>query len=347
MSYTALDSLIHAGYTEREAMFVLIVAVHSGYFLRRQFIECVKRERGGVATSFLRKAIELGHVIALPCAEDRFVYHLRAKRVYQMADLDDSQNRRLKSTLEIRRRLIVLDYVLRHLGREKFIESDNARRQLFASLEVKPEVEDLAARFLQSVPISFVEAEDRTVRFAFVDEAQRSASRFGRFLETYGALIRRIERAEVAYVSDSSENFASARHLFERNMPLKNSTSPACPLGVDHLVRWLEVRHKFHVKGSSIDPSQHRLLLEGECVYRAPVHTGLIASWNNGAMNAEKVRRLFHRDTHHAQFVTELIEADYPRFSNSSVGRSMGSFRGQVASQNMLFDNEIAESEGG
>jgi len=343
----ALDSLIHVGYTEREAMFVLIVAVHSGYFLRRQFIECVKRERGGVATSFLRKAIELGHVIALPCAEDRFVYHLRAKRVYQMADLDDSQNRRLKSTLEIRRRLIVLDYVLRHLGREKFIESDNARRQLFASLEVKPEVEDLAARFLQSVPISFVEAEDRTVRFAFVDEAQRSASRFGRFLETYGALIRRIERAEVAYVSDSSENFASARHLFERNMPLKNSTSPACPLGVDHLVRWLEVRHKFHVKGSSIDPSQHRLLLEGECVYRAPVHTGLIASWNNGAMNAEKVRRLFHRDTHHAQFVTELIEADYPRFSNSSVGRSMGSFRGQVASQNMLFDNEIAESEGG
>jgi hypothetical protein len=215
-------------------------------------------------------------------------------------------------------------------------------------LEVKPEAVDRAARFQQSVPISFLQTEDRTtVRFAFVDEAQRSASRFGRFLKTHGALIRRIERAEVAYVSGSSENFASARQLFERNMPLKNSTSPACPLGADHLVRWLEVRHKFHVKGSSIDPSEHRLLLEGECVYRAPVHTGLIASWNNGAMNAEKVRRLFHRDAHHARFVTELIEADYPRFSNSSVGRTMGSFRGQVASQNMLFDNEMAESEGG
>jgi hypothetical protein len=323
MSHGAPDWLIHAGYTEREALFLLIVAVHSGYFLRRQFCEGVKRERGDVATSFIKKAIELEHVVALHGTENRLIYRLRAKRVYRMVELGDSQNSRLKSTPEIKRRLIALDYVLRHLGRERFTESNDARRQLFASLEVKPEVVDPADRFQQSVPISFVQAEDgTTVRFAFVEEAARSGSRFARFLNAYGELIRGIERAEVVYVSDTSENFALARRLFERNMPLKNSASPVCPLGVDHLVRWLEVHYKFYVKGSSIDPSEHQLLLEGEIVYRAPVHTGLVASWKNGAMNAEKVRKLFHQDAHHARFVTELIEADYPRFLRGRFSRA-------------------------
>lgn len=126
MSYDAIDNLERCGYTDREATFLYMVAVHSGYFLRRQFIESVKRERGGVATSFLKKAMELGHLTALPCADGRYIYHLHSKQVYRLAGREDSQNRRLKSTPEIRRRLVALDYVLHHLGQEKFIESDEA-----------------------------------------------------------------------------------------------------------------------------------------------------------------------------------------------------------------------------
>lgn len=346
MSHTALDSLVRVGYTDREATFVYMTAVHSGYFLRRQFIASVKRERGGVATSFLRKAAELGHITALPCAEGRYIYHLHSKQVYRIIGRDDSQSRRMKSTPEIRRRLIALDYVLNHLGQESFIESDEARQQLFSSLKVKPEALHRAAAFLPSVPTSFLQSEPPIVRFAFVDEAQRSTSRFAHFLEAYGGLIRSLERAVVAYASTSPMNFTAARRLFERFMPLGNGTS-ACPLGIDHLVRWLETRHRFHSGRSAITPADHQLLLQGEAIYRAPVHMGLIASWGNGAMDADKVRRLFHAETHRAQFVTELIDADYPKFLNLGMGSSMGSIRGQVLPQKTLFDNNLAESEGG
>lgn len=347
MSHTALDSLVRAGYTDREATFVYMASIHSGYFLRRQFIASVQRERGGVATSFLRKAAEMGHVTALPCAEGRYIYHLNSKQVYRIIGRDDSQNRRMKSTPEIRRRLIALDYVLNHLGQESFVESEEARQQLFSSLKVKPEALNRTAAFLPSVPTSFLQSKPPTVRFAFVDEAQRSTSRFAHFLEAYGGLIRSLENAVVAYASTSPMNFTAARRLFERYMPIGQTTTNGCPLGVEHLVRWLETRHRFHSGRGAITPTDHQLLLQGESIYRAPVHLGLIASWGNGAMDADKVRRLFHAETHRAQFVTELIDTDYPKFLNSGVGSSMGSIRGQAIPQKTLFDNDLAESEGG
>jgi hypothetical protein len=288
----------------------------------------------------------LGHVIALPCAEGRYIYHLHSKLVYRIIGRDDSQSRRLKSTPEIRRRLIALDYVLRHLGQESFIESDEARQQLFSSVKVKPEALHRTAAFLPSVPTSFLPSEEPpTVRFAFVDEAQRSTSRFAHFLEAYGVLIRSLDRAVVAYISTSPMNFTAAGRLFERFMPLGHTTS-ACPLGIDHLIRWLDTRDRFHSGRGAITPADHLLLLRGEAIYRAPVHMGLIASWGNCAMNADKVRRLFHAEAHRAQFVTELIDTDYPKFLNSGVGSSAGSIRGQVLAQTTLFDNNLAESEG-
>jgi hypothetical protein len=347
MSNVALESLIRMGYTGREAMFVYMVAIHSGYFLRRQFIESVQRERGGVATSFLRKAMALGHVTELPCTEGRFIYHLHGKQAYRMIEHSDSQSRRLKSAMEIRRRLIAFDYVLSHLHDQRFIESKEAMNQLFSSLESKPDAVNRASGFIQSVPISFFGSEGGpTIRFAFVDEAQRSTSRFARFLKAYGELIRSLNQVEVVYVSTSPANFAPAQHLFQQHMPLRYSSAPTCPLGVEHLIHWLDVRHKFREEGLSIDPAEHRLLQEGECIYHAPVHLGLIASWENGAMNAEKVRKLFERDTCHARFVTELIDADYPRLLNSNAGSSVGNSQGQATMQNTLFTNEIHESVG-
>jgi hypothetical protein len=347
MSQSAFESLLRFGYTDREATFLYLVAVHSGYFLRRQFIECVHRERGGVATNFLRKAMELHHVTALPCNEGRFIYHLHGKQVYRALDQSDSQNRRLKSTAEIRRRLIALDYVLLHLGRERFIESEQARQQLWTSLKAKPEAINRAATFLQGVPVSILEADETfNVRFAFVDEAQRSISRYLRFLDAYHELIRSLERVEIAYVSPSPINFTSARRLFDQHMPLRNLLTPACPLGVEHLVRWLEIQHRFHHGHGSIVPAEHQLFLEGERVYRAPIHQGLIASWGNGVMDADKVRKLFSAEKCRTLFVTELIRADYPRLLSSGAGKTEGNIRGQTPLQEALFDNEIADSEG-
>jgi hypothetical protein len=124
-------------------------------------------------------------------------------------------------------------------------------------------------------------------------------------------------------------------------MPLRNGLNPACPLGVDHLVTWLEIRHKFDDLRSSIAPSEHRLLLEGERIYVAQVHQGLTASWKNGAMNADKVRKIFHREEYRATLTTELLTADYPRFLGMPAGYSAG----YDDKQKCLFDKDLEVQE--
>ena len=341
MTYDAIDRLKGFGYAEREAAFLYMVAVHSGYFLRRQFNQFVARERGAIATHFLRHAAVLGHIEEMPCTDGRIIYHVANKQIYTLAGNSGSQARRVKSQREILRRLIALDYVMAHLANEHFLESRDERTQFFTQLKVPPAVIEHADDFGGMVPISFVAEPDvQIVRLAFLDEGQRSTAMFARFLRAHEALLRALLRAEVVFVSLSPLLFTVAQHVFDRHMPLKNSTDSACPLGIEHLIEWLDIRQRFRDEGRSIVPEEHRLLLEGDCIYHAPVHAGLVASWSNGAMNAEKVRKIFGAAEHRVFFTSELLEANYPRFIDQGAGYAPG----YNSPQNCLFNNEI-ESE--
>jgi hypothetical protein len=342
MSYDAIDSLAGFGYAEREAAFLYLVAVHSGYFLRRQFNQFVARERGAIATHFLRRAIDIGHIAAMPCAEGRLIYHLADRKVYGLVGLPASQARRIKSMREVLRKLMILDYVLLHLGSVAFVETLAAKREFFLQLKARQEAVTHAEEFGHVVPVSYVQIETKLLtRLAFIDEGQRSSAMFSRFLKFYGPLLRTVSGMEIVYVATTPAPFAQADRIFERNMPLRNGVNPACPLGVDHLVSWLEVRHKFDDLRSSIAPSEHRLLLEGERIYIAQVHQGFIASWKNGAMNAEKVRKIFQQEAHRATLTAELLTSDYPRF----LGMPLGYSAGYDEKQKCLFDKDFDEQE--
>ena len=342
MSYDAIDSLAGFGYSEREAAFLYMVAVHSAYCLRRQFNQFVARERGAIATHFLRRAVGLGHLTATPCAEGRLIYHLADRKLYGLVGLPGSQGRRIKSPGEVLRRLMLLDYVLLHLGHERFVETERAKRDFFLKLNVRPEAVTQAEEFGHAVPISYMRTEEKLLtRLAFIDEGQRSSAMFARFLKTHGALLRALPGMEILYVALTPAPFAHAAQVFERNMPLRNGINRACPLGVDHLISWLEVSQKFNDLHNSIAPHEHRLLLEGERLYVAQIHQGLIASWKNGAMNAEKVRKLFRAEEHRATLTTEILVRAYPRFLGAAAGYSAG----YDDEQKCLFDKDFEEQE--
>jgi hypothetical protein len=48
------------GYTEREAAFLVLAALHSGYFLRRQYLTFTGAYKGRVDDLLVRKVIERG-----------------------------------------------------------------------------------------------------------------------------------------------------------------------------------------------------------------------------------------------------------------------------------------------
>ena len=54
--YDPIPLLENAGYTEQEAAFLYLVAVHSGYFLRRQFCRFVSAIGASWPTALYRRA---------------------------------------------------------------------------------------------------------------------------------------------------------------------------------------------------------------------------------------------------------------------------------------------------
>jgi hypothetical protein len=122
-----LESL---GYTERESSFLYLVALHSGYFVRRQFLSFIHREDGAIAQHFFQKVSNLRHVRSIAYQQERHIYHLKAKSIYGLLGQPDSQNRRNKGDRQIKARLMQLDYVIEHFG-QTFLETEEQKVEFF------------------------------------------------------------------------------------------------------------------------------------------------------------------------------------------------------------------------
>jgi hypothetical protein len=224
--YDPVPELERLGYTEREAVFLCLACVHSGYFLRRQFLHFIQRDDGAMVQRFLQKSVEREHVHRIEYAAGRHIYHLKGKAVYRIIGQEDSQNRRDKSDGEIKLRLMQLDYVLDHPG-SKFLGSEQALVEFFTRRLALPptmlprrgnEAATNTRLFPDRMPIAVVERPNSSplVSMAFVDGGQRSLSAFSRWLEQHDRLLRLLPRAEVVYVTDTPRNFGDAEHKFVR-----------------------------------------------------------------------------------------------------------------------------------
>jgi len=232
--YDPVPDIERLGYTEREATFLCLVCLHTGYFLRRQFLHFIERDDGAMVQRFLRKAVEREHVCPIEYQAGRHVYHAKAKLLYRLISQPDSQNRREKSDQEIQLRLMQLDYILDHPG-SRFLESERAKEEFFHGnlrlpLNVLPRRGSEAAKnsryFPDRMPIGIRQdyGPFPMVSLAFVDEGQRSLSAFARWLEQHSDLLRMLPRGEVVYVAGTERNFEGAEHEFQRRFSRREVT---------------------------------------------------------------------------------------------------------------------------
>lgn len=242
--YDPIPWIQSVGYTEREASFLYLVAVHSGYFLRRQFDRFIDRHSGAIAQHFLKKARWVGHVTALDFGQQRHVYHLSHKNFYTVIEAPDSQNRRRKSDAEIKLRLMALDYVLSHLD-ENFLDNPETKMQFFTERLGIPQ-KDLpqSGRYSQQPFADRVlivcEEGEKMPRFIFPDEGMRSMARLEKFLSDYQRLFQGLTGFELVYLADTDTNFSAATRLFEKSFPQSRTpdTHALYPKGVEHLLEF-------------------------------------------------------------------------------------------------------------
>ena len=225
-TYDPIPELQKFGYTEHEAAFLYLVGMHSGYFLRRQFLAFVQRDNGAMAQRFLAKSTHLGHVVAIEYAAGRHIYHLKSRIVYRVLAKENSQLRRTKADREIKSRLMQLDYVLDHFGTQ-FLDLDQSKTKLVQQLvrgrsdllPENPPGNNRPRPFFEPFPIAVRQhpfTNSSLISLAFVDDGLRSISAFVRWLKRVEPILVESSHAEVVYVSDNRRNFDHAEHEFRK-----------------------------------------------------------------------------------------------------------------------------------
>jgi hypothetical protein len=348
LAYDPIPVMQSAGYTEREAAFLYLAALHSGYFLRRQYLRFIERGRGALAAQFLRRAFTLGHIQSIACGQARFVYHLTSTEVYAAAGLGASHHRRLKSDATIKSRLMVLDFVLDHLG-ETLLDTEAAKVSHFTetrglSESVLPRSRGVA--FAKELPT--ILNKDGGLLFSYIDEGALSASGFEHFLDRHAPLFRALPGFELLYLSDSPQNFERARSLFASKLADERpGTTAITPRGVDHLIDYLRVLRQAEAKQSSLSLRELAILREGNALYTAAEHQSFLA-----AGDIERIRHRFLGQAERRKFVPVVLSYRYPlhhfrreRVEVSGLGSRERSIRTTVLQRQTM--QEQLFSEGG
>jgi hypothetical protein len=101
--------------TPRQARFLVLVALIGGYCLRRQYTAFAGISTGKNPRAFL-DGLVARHLAARthPRGNRGYLYHVKARALYDALDLSNNRNRRMVSAPRQARRLMLLDYAIAH-----------------------------------------------------------------------------------------------------------------------------------------------------------------------------------------------------------------------------------------
>jgi hypothetical protein len=320
MNYDPISSLEAIGYLDREASFLYLVAVHSGYFLSRQFSQFVRWRSGALSTRFLEKANRLHHIRVIECGRGHHIYHLTSKPVYEALRHRDSQNRRIKGDAHIKSRLMVLDFVLANLD-FNLLEDEASKVDFFTTqcgvaVELLPR--SYAGRLMYfSDRFPILVSKTGVPRFTFFDEGQVTGVRFERYLGQYQRLFEAVGEFELIFVADAESNSARAQIAFNRFLPADRlrGITLMTPLGVEHFLEYLDASRRYDAKGGVSNARDLEVLHEGEHLYTTLEHRALQSAWNNQSTNAEKIRQRFSQNSLRATFTAVVLPYSYPVYN--------------------------------
>src|SRR6058998_804154 len=143
-----IEGLQNFGYDLEEARFLCTAALHSGFFLRRQFLSFINGMKGWKDVVLLNKLKANGHCRVTFFRHSRMVYHLSAKPLYQALGEKDNRNRREHQPSTIKNKIMGLDFVLEH-STYRYLAAEQEKLDYFVrTLTIPPE--DLPTRRYES-----------------------------------------------------------------------------------------------------------------------------------------------------------------------------------------------------
>lgn len=328
-TFDPIPDIERLGYTPREAGFLALVAAHSGFFLRRHFNHYLHKEDGGLAHSFLTKALKKKHIKLLPFEQRRFVFHLCSRIPYRLCGITESQDRRIKSDQTIKTMLLALDYVLDH-SRQHFFRTKQQKLEYFRntlriptdklpSLDlVTPTAGKHRCYFPDRFPVSILSETEKQplISICFVDDGVETLGPLWRFLLRHEQLIRSLPSSEIVYVAETGRHFLDAGRMVSRAFPKLDATIVAareCPRGVHHFLSYLEAREVFEAGLASPTFEQSRILAEGKTIYRTAAHDEIFNAWMKDDITDEEIVARYSEKRINISIRGYVIRAAFPQ----------------------------------
>jgi hypothetical protein len=208
------------GYTRREAEFLVLAALHSGYFLRRQFSAPGKADH-----ALCRKLMATGHGKLAHTTGQTQVYHICGKPLFRTLGQEDNRHRRNHESFYIRSKIMLLDYVLETKQGPQFLATEEDKVEYFCHVRglnrsVLPSKKYLGRDgstttryFVDKFPVRV--DPGGTVSFGYIDDGLSKAG-FRTWLTQIRPLAEALGRVEMVFISSSVNAMDPARKEFAR-----------------------------------------------------------------------------------------------------------------------------------
>lgn len=275
------------GFTSRQARFLVTVALHGGYCVRRQYDAFAGIQYGKSVRDFLDGLVTRNLATRFVGRADRgHVYHLQARGLYRAIGEEDNRNRRPVSPAQIARKLMVLDYVLSRQDLTWYATErdkvDLFARQFGLALDALPRrifegATDTGASisryFVHKLPIG-VPADPRIPHFVYLS-TDGSAAALHSFLRDHAALFAAVRRWVL--VATGPTAWPGLKPAFDAFL-----AQPGTTRGIAlHDLRWFFARRKTIDRGGIAQVPVHELRRFRELRTRlsGPREEAAYASW--------------------------------------------------------------------
>jgi hypothetical protein len=311
------------GYNETEATFLYLVATHSGYFTRSQFLRYSQQSKGCLVHRFTTKTLTQGHATAKEYGYQTLVFHLFSRRIYGAIDKDNLRNRLQLSKELIRTRLLILDFVLCDPNRQHLeTEADKVQyfnRELGIPLTLSPcrtyksrkSGSQTDRYFVDRFPIFLTNEPLATPTFVYCDSDLPGLFGYLTHVRNYEQLLRRLHGFNLVYAAPDSAKFRRAQVFFARTFGSNTSIDAA------ELARYFDIRQLWEShKTESLTRADRDLLRAGDKRFQGALFESLYRKWSAGTICRQDLREQFggSEASQKRSFSTHLLPDNYDIF---------------------------------
>jgi hypothetical protein len=308
-----LTAIRDLGYTETEAAFLYLVATHSGYFTRQQFLTFSAKAKGWCVHRLTSKTLEHRHARVTEYGKQTYVFNLYSRRIYGRIDKDNLRNRKRQSQELILVRLLILDFVLAN-PECRYLETEADKLAYFHGtvglpLPVLPGRAYKGAHsnsytnryFIDRFPIFFPNTGGSLslpplVTFTYCDSADRSLAGYITHLRSYERFLRRLPAFNFVYAAPNPAKFSRAAALFTRLFEGSDRVS------AKQLARYFEIRRLWDAgKYNSLTRADRDVLRDGDKRYADAGFESAYQKWLAGNLRQPDLEAILDPPKYHQE----------------------------------------------